>query len=1391
MKLAFTPKISGLVTNVNFSHIRDQNLSSKTLELRVTDPSQSPELSVFGRIASEFAVVGNSRGESYQLVLDNPLEVEAGNTYNLEFSIPDPERELVISGPMWINLLETEQLGETLLSSDEVRLQSGETYTSTFTSELDGKLVGINFAHIQDPALNPVTKTLLVTVADMTGNSSMTVTGMISNVFPETDDPRGASFQLYLDQPIEMTAGNSYLFEYRVLEPDSELTISGPVTIQMSGLGNYEFLALPEPMRLLHPGESYSVRFLPNAEGELREITIGRIVDWEGSTDLKRIEISIESIFEDGSFAIVGSGTLLDDFLASDDPRGETVTITLDQPVPLSKDKPYNLFLKFREGQGALAIYGSRQANKSSWDDPLPYGMHGYSPFDYNNGVYRTDLNFEMYWDDNVEKYNRFTSTLDQADYIFISSNRQWGSVTRIPERYPLTTAFYRELIGCPEEQNPYWCYATGEPGDFTGSLGFELVKTFDSNPRLGPFEFNTQFAEEAFTVYDHPKVLIFKKSEDYDSEKVKAILGAVDLSHVIDLTPRTSSSFKGDLTLPPDRLAEQQAGGTWSDLFDTDSIINRYPVVTVVFWYVVLTLLGWIVYPMVRIAFSGLKDRGYPLTKLFGLLLLGFLVWIAGSFGINFSKITILVILFILVLLNIVIGYQNRHEIRLEISNNWKQYLATELVACVFFTFFLLIRLGNPDLWHTAKGGEKPMDFSYFNAILKSSTFPPYDPWYAGGYINYYYYGFVILGVPIKLLGIVPATAYNILLPTLFMLAALGAFSIGWNLSSYTIPLLVLQKRLSSLRATIFEIPFVAGIISAVSMLVLGNLGTVRMIWHGLQKLAAEGVQIETAGFFERWIWTFKGLGRVLTGSSLPYGPGDWYWIPSRVFPNEPITEFPFFTFLYADLHAHLISLMITLMVIAWIINLLMGRWKWEDSQGKRSGIYFMVTFLTGGLVIGALRPTNTWDLPTYLIFAVAVVFYTAMKYAVLPEKIMPGLSPFIKRFVVAIFSCLLLVGLTFLLYQHFGQWFGQAYNKIQIWKGDRSPFWSYITHWGAFFFLILTWMIHELLDWLANTPGSALMKFKPWRELIYLGTMIIFALLIAVTILGIQIAWLVILMAILALALILRPGQLDHKRLVLFMIGTGLVLTLAVELIVIEGDIGRMNTVFKFYLQAWTLLSLSAAASFMWLLPIIKEQWSAKFRLIWQVACVLLVGGALLFPWLAGADKIRDRMNVLAPHTLDGMKYMETARYSDFDKDMDLGQDYRAIRWMQENIKGSPVIVEANTPEYRWGSRFTIYTGLPGVVGWNWHQRQQRAVVNSDWVQKRVDEVGSFYKTTYPEKAKSFLSKYDVKYIIVGQLERAAYPAEGIAKFEEQDGTIWNEIYRDAETVIYEVIE
>jgi uncharacterized membrane protein len=139
-----------------------------------------------------------------------------------------------------------------------------------------------------------------------------------------------------------------------------------------------------------------------------------------------------------------------------------------------------------------------------------------------------------------------------------------------------------------------------------------------------------------------------------------------------------------------------------------------------------------------------------------------------------------------------------------------------------------------------------------------------------------------------------------------------------------------------------------------------------------------------------------------------------------------------------------------------------------------------------------------------------------------------------------------------------------------------------------------------------------------------------------------------------------------------------------------------------------------------------------------------------------------------------------------------MDLSQDYRAIRWMQDNIQGSPVIVEANSRNlYRWYSRFTIYTGLPGVVGWEWHEQQQRALNPPDWVTKRITDIDQFYTTVDTDITKQFLNMYAVRYIVVGQLEQVTYPGPGLDKFPAFNGILWNEVYRDENTIIYEVIK
>jgi uncharacterized membrane protein len=212
-------------------------------------------------------------------------------------------------------------------------------------------------------------------------------------------------------------------------------------------------------------------------------------------------------------------------------------------------------------------------------------------------------------------------------------------------------------------------------------------------------------------------------------------------------------------------------------------------------------------------------------------------------------------------------------------------------------------------------------MDFSYFNAVLKSDSFPPYDPWYAGGYINYYYYGFVLAAMPVKLLGIVPSIAYNLILPTFFSFTAMAAYCLGWNL----FPDMGWREEEDRLKSQtigqrVFGGPMGLALTSAFFVVVLGNLGTIQMIFQGFQRIATAGITLTTGSVFERLAWFFEGIRMYVSGHGFTYYPGDWYWIPSRTIPGEPITEFPYFTFLYADPHAHMFAYPITILVLCWL---------------------------------------------------------------------------------------------------------------------------------------------------------------------------------------------------------------------------------------------------------------------------------------------------------------------------------------------------------------------------------------------------------------------------------------------------------------------------------------
>jgi YYY domain-containing protein len=374
--------------------------------------------------------------------------------------------------------------------------------------------------------------------------------------------------------------------------------------------------------------------------------------------------------------------------------------------------------------------------------------------------------------------------------------------------------------------------------------------------------------------------------------------------------------------------------------------------------------------------------------------------------------------------------------------------------------------------------------------------------------------------------------------------------------------------------------------------------------------------------------------------------------------------------------------------------------------------------------------------------------------------------------------------------LFHPYDRWYALGYDQISLAHDEKTPLASYLVHWGLFLLLIISWMAEETISWMANTPLAALNKLKPYRSLILFGLAAYVLMIVGLTVDGVSISWFGVTLAFWCLILLLKPDMPDVKRFVLFMVGTAIVLTIAVDVIVIPGA-GRMNTVFKFYLQAWILFAISAGASLAWVLPNALSVWRPRMSRLWSTVVILLVAGAMLYPLTAAPAKMHDRMSPSAPHTLDGMTYMQTSTYVSPWGMLNLTEDYDAIRWMQENVQGSPVIVEASVGTYSWGSRFSIYTGLPTVIGWNVHESQQRAILPLYQITDRESDVSNFYTTNDRDQALAFLRKYNVKYIVLGQLERDYYGSSGLAKFDQLTGDLWRPVFSEGETTIYEVLQ
>ena len=1045
---------------------------------------------------------------------------------------------------------------------------------------------------------------------------------------------------------------------------------------------------------------------------------------------------------------------------------------------------------------------GATILTDNHWDEGFP-----------DLGRYRV-IQLPMHEGDRPEKIQSLAERLAGADYLMVYSNRPFGSIARLPDRYPLSSRYYQLL--------------------FDGGLGYVLEQAFASYPSLlgvsfahDPFTraqvprptslpgvdpwgitLNLGYADGNVTNYDHPLVLVFGNRERLSAgviiEKIapgvglqtpKAVSpspppseplvaadpddpiasssgepatpGQGDYVFVPGTTPLAAAPTEG-LLLSEEAWAIQRQGGTWSDLFSEHGLVQRVPWLV---WLLLVEAIALAALPLAVTVFRWLPDRGVVLARPLGLLVVAWLSWLGASAGWwDFSRSSVLAALPALALTSGFLLYRQRSSMLDQARRHWRYLVSVEALFLAAFFVFLIIRAANPDLWHPWRGGEKPMDLAYLTAVVKSTTMPPYDPWYAGGYINYYYFGQYIVATLIKVTGIVPSVAYNLAIPLLFALTVTGAFAIGHNLTEF-----IRRRQYPHLpvRSTL-----IAGIAAALLVGVLANLDGAAQLVQGA------------------WGWA--------NGDGFPAFD---FWRSSRLMPGQwSITEFPFWSFLFADLHAHVIGIPFTLLALGLALNLALSAGEKLSWQSRLPGLGFLA------LALGALAAINTWDVPAYGLLALA-----AIAVVIVGRRRTLNLGLLVQWLAGAA----LLGAVAYAMFLPFHSHYDSPFSGLKP-SPERTAFWSYVAVHGVMFFLVGSWLVVESYRRLglrtgkliSSGPGAASAQaFTPAKRSLVppqaaaVGLAITGAVLLSLA--GWETVGVLLVFALLTIAL--AAHWLDARRkaeapaylFLLTVVGMALAIGIGVDVVSMTNDIDRMNTVFKFYMDAWVLLGVASGVALwhLWASGVVSWKPSAPLAsrgpLLsrgWTAVLALLVLCSAVFPVLGTKARLADRFTVL-PLTLDGAAYQQAAVYSDpgpsgrANAFYPLDADAKALEYMRRRIDGSPVVLEAVTDQYRWTPRVADYTGLPVVMGWEWHQTQQRHRYSLE-VHRRFNDVNTMYSTGDVDRALRLLSRYQVEYIYVGAVERLYYPEAGLQKFQALLGNGLEIFYESAEVTIYRVL-
>ncbi|MBQ6304737.1 MAG: hypothetical protein IJK83_12075 [Clostridiales bacterium] len=850
---------------------------------------------------------------------------------------------------------------------------------------------------------------------------------------------------------------------------------------------------------------------------------------------------------------------------------------------------------------------------------------------------------------------------------------------------------------------------------------------------------------------------------------------------------------------------------------------VGNYEGLLCLWWAFILVIFGIATLPLAARLWGNSTSGGFFLSQPLGLVLTCLVLWTLTHLKLCRINLVCIIMSFLIVAAVCYIPKSFRKALKEKISSDdFIEAVVVEETAFLIVFFLMCYFKGfSPAI----NGQEKYMDYGFMMSMLRNDQLPANDMWLSGKFINYYYFGQYIWTVVAKVSYVPTGIAYNLAMCSATAIPFATSFSIGKLLIETAS-----EKGFFESKA----VKYISGLLTGCAVSIWGN---------------SHSFFYDQKSIGNKFLLMFQKLGIEVGRTDNFYYPDSTRfigWNPVTVndhYGDYTIEEFPFYSYLVGDLHAHVISMMVVLLIAAVLLSMIGNvklpsledmdiRHSLDNLGGSNSRVLkefestITMPLVLSGVLLGCAQMTNYWDFLIYFIFC-SMGFFIVNTIRSAKFVNIPGAIVFICN-----------VGGILLIY------LSQGSNPSALFALEAllmaasflfcvvSPTALPRTSFQMSFIFTLATLVslpfNINFDMISNSLGKVRDHSAPFQLFVLYGTHVIICLVfVVVTIVFKNYRY-------------VSPSKAGRKtkgnRAVSSVIGSeheysnpvqrffaernltdvfvcgmtvvGLMLLAAPEIFYVRdiytGGYLRSNTMFKFAFAAFIILSISmiyAIARLMWLVTK-NGRYSTPFFVVSLVFLVML-----FVPAHYTIEALRQRSGDLNHEnykTLDGTAYLDT-HFSNKVSIQEYGNliPYRdTINWFNENVEGSPVICEVYGDSYTDNCIVSAYTGLPTVFGWQTHEWLWRyhGIVDPEtdtlvsdpdhdvwkiYITPRHNDVDTVYTDPYIEDVQSIINKYQIEYIILGELEFTKYNLDNSGCFEQ----LGEPVFRSGNLTVYKV--